>query len=234
MSKTASLPRIGIYGRDHDAHAARVGCALWAPGYAGTVTAAGAEPVTLTRPRGRRGWEDVLAGLDGAILLGVCNQEDADFCEHCRERRLPLLAVDDGMQLLNTTYGGTLFTDLPRERPEALQHRHPPERGLRHAITVVPGTRLGRIYGDSEIVVNSEHRQAVDRVARGFQVSATALDGVIEGIELEGDEWFAIGVQWQPASATASGLDIQLFRALVEACVQTQKPSRRRKVHAAA
>ena len=26
------------------------------------------------------------------------------------------------------------------------------------------------------------------------------------------------GVQWQPASATASGLDIQLFRGLVQAC----------------
>ena len=159
---------------------------------------------------------------------------DEDFCEHCRERRLPLLAVDGGLHVLNTLYGGTLFLDLPRERPEALQHRHPPERGLRHAITVVPGTRLGCIYGDSEIVVNSEHRAAVDRLARGFRVSATALDGIVEGIEMEGDEWFAVGVQWQPASATASGLDIQLFRALVQACDQAQKPIRRRRARAAA
>ena len=69
-------------------------------------------------------------------------------------------------------------------------------------------------------MVNSEHRGAVCRVARGFQVSARALDGVIEAIEAEDDGWFALGVQWHPASASASGLDIQLFRGLIEACTQ--------------
>ena len=54
--------------------------------------------------------------------------------------------------------------------------------------------------------------------ARGFRVSGRALDGVIEAIEAETDGWFGLGVQWQPGSATASGLDIQLFRGLVEAC----------------
>jgi len=50
-------------------------------------------------------------------------------------------------------------------------------------------------------------------------VCATALDGVIEAIEADGG-WFALGVQWQPASATASGLDIQLFRGLIDACLK--------------
>jgi gamma-glutamyl-gamma-aminobutyrate hydrolase PuuD len=59
----------------------------------------------------------------------------------------------------------------------------------------------------------------VQRVARGFRVSAQALDGVVEAIEADdGTGWFALGVQWQPASPTASGLDIQLFRGLVDAC----------------
>ena len=44
------------------------------------------------------------------------------------------------------------------------------------------------------------------------------LDGVIEAIEADAADWFALGVQWHPASATASGLDIQLFRGLVNAC----------------
>src|SRR5437879_10012721 len=101
--------------------------------------------------------------------------------------------------------------------PEALQHRHPPERGLRHAIAVVPDTRLAEIYGEGEVVVNSEHRRAVQRVARGLRVSASALDTVIESIEAESEDWFALGIQWHPASATASGLDIQVFRGLVTA-----------------
>ena len=84
---------------------------------------------------------------------------------------------------------------------------------------MLPDTILAGLYGEGEVVVNSEHRRAVQRVARGFRVSGQALDGVTEAIEFEG-EWFALGVQWQPASATASGLDIQLFRGLVQACVQ--------------
>ena len=66
-------------------------------------------------------------------------------------------------------------------------------------------------------MVNSEHRRGVARIARGFRVSASALDGVIEAIEAESDPWFAVGVQWRPASASASGLDIQLFRGLIDA-----------------
>jgi putative glutamine amidotransferase len=69
----------------------------------------------------------------------------------------------------------------------------------------------------------------VQRVARGFSVSARALDGVIEAIEADDERWFALGVQWHPASATASGLDIQLFRGLVDMCIQRMtKPARRR------
>jgi putative glutamine amidotransferase len=131
---------------------------------------------------------------------------------------MPFLGVDRGMHALNVSYGGTLHVDLPRELPNALQHRHPPEPGVRHAITVTNGTRLSQLYGEGEIVVNSEHTRAVCRVARGFRVSGRALDGVIEAIEAETDGWFALGVQWHPASVTASGLDIQLFRGLVDAC----------------
>jgi putative glutamine amidotransferase len=83
---------------------------------------------------------------------------------------------------------------------------------------VTSGTRLAQLYGEGEIVVNSEHTRAVAKVARGFCVSGRALDGVVEAIEAEIDGWWALGVQWHPASVTASGLDIQLFRGLVDAC----------------
>jgi putative glutamine amidotransferase len=75
------------------------------------------------------------------------------------------------------------------------------------------------------VVVNSEHRKAVQKVARGFRVGARALDGVIEAIEAEHKRWFCLGVQWQPASSTASGLDIQLFRGLIDACLKRMEHS---------
>ena len=214
--------RIGIFGQDHTRRAERHGCGLWPAGLAASLTFAEATPVVLAEA-GRRGWEAVLDGLHGVVLAGFDNDGSRDsaaaeeLCEWCHTRRLPLLGIDHGMHALNTTHGGTVYGDLPRELPEALQHRHPPERGLRHAINVIEGTQLAELYGEGEVVVNSEHRRAVQRVARGFRVGAVALDGVVEAIESEAD-WYALGVQWQPASATASGLDIQLFRGLVAAC----------------
>jgi putative glutamine amidotransferase len=214
--------RIGIFGRDSAQRNERHGCGLWPAGIAACLSAAEASPVLLQSPDDRS-WDEVLDGLYGVVLVGQedarCNAAEAEeLCAWCHNHKFPILGIDQGLLLLNSAHGGTLYFDLPRDLPEALQHRHPPERGLRHAINILPDTRMAAIYGEGEVVVNSEHRRAVQRVARGFRVSAQALDGVIEAIESEEEDWFAVGVQWQPASATASGLDIQLFRGLVEAC----------------
>jgi gamma-glutamyl-gamma-aminobutyrate hydrolase PuuD len=222
MSSAPPPVQIGIFGNDSTRRAERHGCGLWPAGVAASLTAAEATPVILSVPERRRGWDDVLDGLHGMVVIGHDGApgreaEAEQLCELCHERRLPLLGIDHGLHSLNTSHGGTVFFDLPRDQPDALQHRHPPERGLRHAINVIDGTQLAALYGEGEVVVNSEHRRAVQRVARGFRASAIALDGIIEAIEFESD-WFALGVQWQPATATASGLDIQLFRGLVTAC----------------
>jgi putative glutamine amidotransferase len=224
MSANQPSIRIGIFGPDGAAVDERHGCGLWAAGYRSVVTAAGATALPLGETSRGRPWADILEQIDGVVLSAAevpTSKQIADaeaLCRWCDKHHLPLLAIDSGLHLLNAAYGGTLYTDLPRELPEALQHRHPPEKGLRHAIAVTPGSRMADLYGDGEVIVNSEHRKAVQKVGRGFRIGARALDGVIEAIEAERDGWFCVGVQWQPASATASGLDIQLFRGLAEAC----------------
>jgi putative glutamine amidotransferase len=213
--------RVGIYGRD-DSSGERHGCGLWPAGVAACITAAEGLPVFLTHTA-ERAWDEVLDGVHGVVVSGHDQggrrpvAEAEALCLWCHEHTIPFLGIDHGLHVLNTAHGGTVYFDLPRDLPDALQHRHPPERGLRHAINVVADTVLAGLYGEGEVVVNSEHRRAVQRLARGFRVGAHALDGVIEAIEAEG-EWFALGVQWNPASATASGLDIQLFRGLIDAC----------------
>jgi putative glutamine amidotransferase len=241
-SPTSAAPsRIGIYGSDGTSGQETRGFNLWPIGYAGAVSAAGATPVVLHKLEPGEAWKEVLADIDGLVIsesLAATPRQCADeeqLVKWCRQHNIPVLGVDQGMHLLNATFGGTTYEDLARELPEALQHRHPPEKGLRHAITVNKDTRLAELYGEGEVVVNSEHRQAVQRLARGFCVSARALDGVVEAIELEGDSWFALGVQWHPASASASGLDIQLFRGLVDASqAKGQESTRGQKVVAAA
>jgi Peptidase C26 len=222
--------RIGIFGSDERSVPPARNRGIWPVGYPGIVTAAGAVPVLLDRPAGRRGWPELLRDVHGVVFAGnsAAYDDEQSLCLHCRDRSIPLLAIDQGLHTLNATFGGSVYLDLARELPEALQHRHPPEPGLRHAIMVEPGTFLAHLYGEGEIVVNSEHRQAVCRLARGFKICARALDSVIEAIEVDTDEWFALGVQWRPASATASGLDIQLFRGLIDrALMRQQKPVRK-------
>jgi len=224
MSAIALSLRIAVFGSDDCDSSPGRGCGLWPTGYPAALTAAGAAPVSLDLQRASHRWAESLRDVHGVVLAGSDRMTasslaaEEQLCLWCRERELPLLAVDHGMHVLNTSFGGSVYLDLARELPEALQHRHPPEPGLRHTINVLAGTRLADLYGEGEFVVNSEHRRAVQRLARGFHVSAHALDGVIEAIETESERWFALGVQWHPASATASGLDIQLFRGLVEVC----------------
>ncbi|HLJ97108.1 MAG TPA: gamma-glutamyl-gamma-aminobutyrate hydrolase family protein [Gemmataceae bacterium] len=224
MITSAFAPRIGIFGSEETAISTSRGCYLWPVGYGAALSEAGATPVSLALCRQRSVHEEILEDLDGILLVARETDEawqpaDADWlCRAARERRVPILGVDQGLQALNVVYGGSLYADVSRELPQALQHQHAYEPGDRHAINIEPNTRLASFYGEGEIVVNSEHRAAVCRLARGFRVSARALDGVIEAIEAEEEHWFALGVQWHPASASASGLDIQLFRGLVDAC----------------
>jgi putative glutamine amidotransferase len=230
MSVATPSIRVGIFGCDEPTAPATRSRGIWPVGYPGIVTAAGAVPVVLDKPAGRRSWSEILRDIHGVVFAGNSGayEDEQSLCLHCRDRRIPMLAIDQGLHTLNATFGGSVYLDLARELPEALQHRHPPEPGLRHGLMVEPNTFLAQLYGEGEIVVNSEHRQAVCRLARGFRVCARALDGVIEAIEVDTDEWFALGVQWRPASATASGLDIQLFRGLIErALVRQQKPVRK-------
>jgi len=232
--------RIGIFGSDPAPGHERHGSGLWPAGFSAAVTFAEGTPVPLGETLSDEFWDEVLDGLNGVLLVGgelAGEPRTADgerLCEWCQEHGLPLLCIDQGLHVMNTTFNGTLHMDLSRDLPESLQHRHPPEKGLRHALNVISGTRLAQLYGEGEVVVNSEHRRGVDKIARGFRVCAQALDGVTEAIEAVSENWFAMGVQWQPASATASGLDIQLFRGLVQACLQRQQTPVRRPARVAA
>jgi hypothetical protein len=214
--------RIAVYGSEVQTKGRGVG--LWTSGYHGTLTAAGATPVFLKAATGSRSWGEFLDGFVGVVACGHHQGgkmgDIESLCLWCREHQFPLLTIDKALLAMNSAFGGLNYDDLAREMPEALQHRHPPEPGLRHAINVTPGSLMSKIYGEGEIVVNSEHRQAIQRVARGFVATGIALDGVIEAIEHTNDNWFAVGVQWQPASPSASGLDIQVFRALIDAAKQ--------------
>jgi len=109
-------------------------------------------------------------------------------------RKVPVLGICRGVQVLNVFLGGTLVEHM--EGHSALIQG---DRNLdrRHPIAVSPGTRLHAILGAESLEVNSAHHQAIRELGRGLVVSATANDGTIEAVELPG-EHFVLGVQWHP------------------------------------
>ena len=157
--------------------------------------------------------------LTNAVQPMAARREDSDryLLAGAVQRRLPLLGIGVGMQLLNVYHGGTLFAHLPVDNPKAMPHFDPTGGPHRHMVNVEPDSCLGEMYGAVELRVNSTHHQAVNQVGKKLRVGARAPDGVIEAIETTDETWFCVGVQWHPECDTASALDRQIFGCLVEA-----------------
>ena len=136
------------------------------------------------------------------------------------ERRVPVLAICRGAQVMNVALGGTLLQDIPSLRPEAANHDLSSRRTERvHDLSIERGSALAAIVGESSISVNSSHHQAIDRVAPGLRVSATSPDGIIEALEPSESGWWMIAVQWHPEELTGTPepWDRRLFSAFAEA-----------------
>ncbi|MCA1688762.1 MAG: gamma-glutamyl-gamma-aminobutyrate hydrolase family protein, partial [Actinobacteria bacterium] len=105
--------------------------------YVEGVAEAGGVPVVLPPVAGPRAAEALLDGMDGLLLsggsdldpgyygeepvpqLGVTIPERDAFemalLEHALRRKMPILGICRGMQVLNVALGGTLYQDLPSQ-----------------------------------------------------------------------------------------------------------------------
>lgn len=126
----------------------------------------------------------------------------------------PVLGICRGIQVMNAVLGGDLYQDI---KPfEHLPHND--HWAKIHTVTVRRGTLLSRILGQDTVLVNSQHHQAVDRVAPGFTLAALSEDGIVEAIE-KPDARFCLGVQWHPEWLSDADPAMQgLFDAFVNAC----------------
>ena len=125
------------------------------------------------------------------------------------------------MQVLNVAMGGTLVQDIPTEMAGALTHAiTEPRFAIAHEVWVTKDSRLWDIMSDKldgeSLQVNSRHHQSVRQMASGFQVSATAPDGVIEAMERPASG-FCVAVQWHPENFWRTGEFRPLFEHFVHA-----------------
>jgi putative glutamine amidotransferase len=157
-----------------------------------------------------------LDGLAGVVLTGGADVEPARYgfadpeglcrfaqperdavefplAEALLERRLPILAICRGMQMLNVVCGGTLVPDLPGHDWD--------DDDERHAVALTPQSFLAeRVVKCSQGDVSSSHHQAVDRPGDGLRIVGTSRDGIVEAIEWAQPEkrpWL-VAVQWHP------------------------------------
>jgi putative glutamine amidotransferase len=209
--------------------------------YTEAIRAAGLRPYILPLLRAADA-EAMVEGVDGLLLTGgedvaparygaqahpalgevhaVRDEFELALVRAARARALPTFAICRGVQVANVALGGTLVQDLPSEWKDALPHESGRGRGDRtHAVAIEAGSRLARACGATAISVNSMHHQALARVADGLGATAHAADGVIEGVEWTGDDWWMLGVQWHPEELldTPEPWDRALFSAFAEA-----------------
>ena len=197
--------------------------------YAYAVSKGGHIPVVIPRYGSDADFDELVAKLDVLVMtggedfdpaiynekrspkLGTVNSPRDDFdirlLNAARRRRLPVVGICRGCQLLNIAFGGSLWQDLPSEYPaEGVQHRN-----VYHRIDIDPSSRMAGVLGTTNLVVNSFHHQAVKRLAPGFKIVARSPEGVVEAIE--SSEYPAIGFQFHPEKMLCKDKE-EIFRKL--------------------
>jgi putative glutamine amidotransferase len=128
------------------------------------------------------------------------------------ERRIPLLGVCRGMQVLNVACGGSLDQHIPERLGHDL-HRPVPGTWAEHDVRIDPDSLVARAVGTERLTVKSHHHQGLDRIAESLRATAWATeDETVEAIESQ-DEDFVLGVLWHPEEDAED----RVIPALVEA-----------------
>lgn len=214
------------------------------PDYVESIRRAGGEPRVLDPLADQPA--RVVAEVQGMLLTGGVDIDPARYGEErveavtaveperdafefeliaaTREARLPVFGICRGIQVMNVAFGGSLVQDIPSQMSGTVAHTVPaPPFAIAHEVWVSKGSRLWTLMQEKMVdgetcSVNSRHHQAINRLAPGFEVTATAPDGVVEAIECANYPSFCLGVQWHPENFWRTGEFRPLFEGFIEAC----------------
>ncbi len=183
--------------------------------YIAAVSKTGMEPVASTSLPTEGGLD--INDFAGLILPGGSDMDPAFYGQEnhaCRNIRRwldlaqlnmldtfvkykkPVLGICKGAQVINVYFGGTLIQDLPNHDHHQPYYENHERKDSHHPARILPDTPLTDIWDDDEIIINSAHHQAVDRIAEGLSVCAYSDDGVIEGLYHR--DLPILAMQWHP------------------------------------
>lgn len=211
------------------------------PGYMDGITAAGGIPVMIPLAIGEQDYLQIKDGFDGFLFTGgddlspaLYGEETLDCCGLVSEERdridglvyryaeredKPVLGICRGLQFINAVRGGTLYQDIPAQRPDCIDHlMKPPYDRSAHTVDITPGTPLAACWGVPSNGVNSCHHQGIRTIGRGLDVMAVSEDGLVEAMYDPSKPFFWL-VQWHPEMIYQKDpRELDLFRAFVQAC----------------
>jgi putative glutamine amidotransferase len=159
---------------------------------------------------------------------------ELNLLKRALDRRLPILGICRGAQLINVDFGGTLYQDLDEDTAPGFDHRQTDSGKARneitHTVTVTEPESLlaGAVQGSCR--VNSIHHQAIRHLGRGLKVSAHSEDGLVEAIEAAGDYPFLLAVQWHPEEIADRPEQRRILEEFIAKCREksgSQKPEAR-------
>ena len=176
--------------------------------YVDAIGKAGHVPIVLCRTYDTNMLEKVMGQIDLLLMTGGGDVDPGRYGEDSRDcrrvmydrdrfdyslldiavrKRIPVLGICRGVQVVNVYFGGSLCQDISNEwQPKTTIRHGQPAGNYAHTVDVEPGSRLAALLGETKgIKVNSQHHQCVKRLAPGFRIVARAPDGVVEGIEHE-------------------------------------------------
>jgi putative glutamine amidotransferase len=232
-------PIIGIT-TSHSSNAFNQTTVLLNQAYIKAILQAGGVPVLIPSSVAESGWDALYARLDGILFSGGGDIsldyfkgdphpriDDVDPERDTVELNLlhaavsdgkPFLGICRGCQVVNVGLGGTLYTHLPDQFPNALDHAYPGNMRtvLVHEVRIEEGTHIADVLGEPIVRVNSHHHQGLKDIAASLRIAGHAPDGLVEAIELP-DHPFGLAVQWHPEWLTDQQSTRNLFRRFIEA-----------------
>lgn len=129
----------------------------------------------------------------------IKDETDLLILEQIEHRRLPLLAICFGMQVLNVSRGGTLIQDIGSQVQGAIKHQQgAPRDRPSHRVKILEESLLSSLAESESALVNSHHHQAIETVGRDLVATAWTSDGLVEALEDPRSDRFVLAVQWHP------------------------------------
>ncbi len=122
-----------------------------------------------------------------------------EVIEKALAAKKPVLGICRGLQLINVFLGGTLVPDIPTLLNSS-DHGKINGQDQVHTIRVEPDTRLEKICGQTEGLVNSAHHQSAAVPAPDLKISAYSDSTIVEAMEWSdpANKSWLLMVQWHP------------------------------------